>query len=127
MHTDFSLEQHLRQLEEQLLQPKFRKSVEDVAALLADEFVEFGSSGRVFDKKQTIDALQNEPQINLSLTDFKCVLVAQDVALVTYRAMRRRESGESSDSLRSSVWKGIEGRWQVVFHQGTVTEKESNG
>ena len=39
---------HLRTLEERLLQPDVRRSAQAVASLLADEFVEFGSSGRVF-------------------------------------------------------------------------------
>lgn len=38
---------HLRALEEALLQPDVRKS-EELVALLADEFIEFGSSGRVY-------------------------------------------------------------------------------
>jgi len=29
-------------------------------------------------------------------------------------------SEQPTDSLRSFVWKLIDGRWQMVFHQGTV-------
>ena len=35
-------------LEEDLLKPEVRKSADRVGRLLADEFIEFGSSGRVF-------------------------------------------------------------------------------
>jgi len=120
MHADRSLEQHLRSLEERLLQPGIRKSAEEVAALLDDEFVEFGSSGRIFDKQQVVEGLQAESPVRLSLTDFKAVLLAPDVALATYRAIRYGDSGEPPiHSLRSSVWKLIEGRWSMVFHQGT--------
>ena len=61
MKADYLEESLLRQLEERLLQPDVRKSVKDVMDLLADEFIEFGSSGRVFDKQQIINSLQNEP------------------------------------------------------------------
>jgi hypothetical protein len=40
----------LRSLEEQLLQSDIRRSAAKVGDLLADDFVEFGSSGRVFSK-----------------------------------------------------------------------------
>ena len=40
-----ALEQHLRELEESLLQPEVRKS-RTLAELLDDDFIEFGSSGR---------------------------------------------------------------------------------
>ena len=50
----------LRSLEEQLLQPEIRKNSEKLGDLLADEFVEFGSSGRTFDKRSIIDRLPQE-------------------------------------------------------------------
>jgi hypothetical protein len=122
MRADRSLEQHLRDLEERLLQPGVRKSAEEVAALLDDDFVEFGGSGRIFDRQQVVEALRAESPVRLSLTDFKAVLLAPDVSLATYRAIRHGDSGEPPvHSLRSSIWKLIEGRWLMVFHQGTPT------
>jgi hypothetical protein len=41
--------QHLRELEESLLEPDVRKS-EVLADLLADDFIEFGSSRRIYNK-----------------------------------------------------------------------------
>jgi len=38
-------------LEQSLLRPKIRRSPAAVTALLADDFVEFGSSGRVYDNQ----------------------------------------------------------------------------
>jgi hypothetical protein len=45
----------LRELEERLLASDVRSSREDVSDLLADDFVEFGRSGRVYDRQQTIE------------------------------------------------------------------------
>jgi hypothetical protein len=47
----------LRDLEEQLLKPEVRTSRDRVGYLLADDFIEFGSSGRIFDKRGVIEAL----------------------------------------------------------------------
>lgn len=49
-----SLSDHLRQLEEQLLDPVLRKNREHVANLLIDDFVEFGASGRIFHKEDIL-------------------------------------------------------------------------
>ena len=79
----------------------------------------FGSSGRVFDKRRIIEALQQEtPEktLPISLVDFAVRRLAPNVMLVTYRATSQ-DTLESR--LRSSIWKLIEGRWQMVFHQGT--------
>lgn len=114
----------VRQLEERLLQPEVRKSARDVAHLLADEFIEIGSSGGVFDKQQIIESLQNEPVIHRSFMDFKTSILAPDVILAIYRAIRHGAPGERPTiSLRSSVWKLINGRWQMIFHQGTLTRE----
>jgi hypothetical protein len=113
---------HLRTLEERLLQPDVRRSARTIASLLADEFVEFGSSGRVFDRPQIIAALRDEPPIERVLSDFRSTVLAPGVVLVTYRIARRTAADESSQHLlRSSIWKLIDGRWQMVFHQGTLS------
>jgi hypothetical protein len=114
----------LRQLEERLLQPDVRKSAQDVADLLAEEFIEFGSSGHIFNKQQIIEGLQHEPTIQRSLVEFHTWVLAPGVILVTYRAIRHCVAdGQPLHSLRSSIWKLIGGRWQMVFHQGTLSKE----
>lgn len=54
------LGRHLRELEESLLQPDFRKSRE-LVELLADNFIEFGSTGRVYRKAALVPVLQAYP------------------------------------------------------------------
>ena len=90
----------IRQLEERLLKPEVRKSARDVADLLADELIEFGSSGGVYNKQQTIEGLQQESRSRWSLRDFKTSVLAPDVVLATYRAARHGRSWEQPiDSL----------------------------
>ena len=120
----------LRRLEEELLKPEVRHSPGQVGDLLSDDFVEFGSSGGVFNKQQVIEALEQEgppdPTIRLSLVDFIARRLASDVILVTYRTIQEGDPGTQRESrLRSSIWKLIEGRWQMVFHQGTSSTAQA--
>jgi hypothetical protein len=59
MEADKAVEKHLRHLEERLLQPDMRKAAEEVAELLTEDFIEFGSSGRIFHREQLIGSLQS--------------------------------------------------------------------
>jgi len=120
---DSSVKAHLQQLEERLLDASVRRCRHEMVALLADDFVELGSSGRVFNREQIIDAIQNEPMARRSLTGFDATLLAPDVALVTYRAIRHSESANPICSLRSLIWKQTGGRWQMRFHQGTLVDQ----
>lgn len=111
----------LLQLEERLLQPDFRKSTADVGALLADDFVEFGSTGRTYDKAAILTMLAQETPARITLSDFKACQLAEGAVLVTYRAERHSGSGKPPvPSLRSSIWVQRGGCWQMVFHQGTL-------
>jgi hypothetical protein len=113
----------IRQLEEKLLTASGRTSTEAIAELLADEFVEFGSSGHVFNKEQIIDSLQQDDgTCQRSLRDFEATLLAPGIVLAKYRVSRIDAAGNQPvESLRSSIWKLIDGRWQMVFHQGTLS------
>jgi len=108
----------IRQLEEQLLRPEVRASADQVAVLLADGFVEFGTSGRIYNKEQMIDLLQQEQgrrDQSSTITEFSVRRLAADVILVTYRIVESR-------TIRSSIWKSTSGRWQMEFHQSTKSE-----
>ena len=117
--TDF-----FRSLEQKLHRPEVRRSPAVVRALLADEFIEFGSSGKVYDKASIIDALADESSAEAALVPevhhFAVQSLAPDTVLVTYQTSRRAEGTTERATLRSSIWKLIDGRWQMLFHQGTV-------
>jgi hypothetical protein len=111
---------HLRALEESLLDPTVRRDSEQVAALLTEDFEEFGSSGRLWTREQTLQLLATEDYSPPAIEDFKCDWIEEGVALVTYRSVRiDEESGARSAALRSSLWIEQSGKWRVRFHQGT--------
>jgi hypothetical protein len=110
----------LRALEERLLQSDFRRNRNAVSELLADDFREFGSSGRVWNKQEILDLLETEPAFQATLQDFHAIeLASSGVCLVTYTASVQRAGAPGTLTLRSSIWIMREGRWQIIFHQGT--------
>jgi len=116
------LAEELRELEGRLLEPSVRKDAEQLFLLLADDFLEIGSSGRCFDKTQTLAALCAEPvRAGLELTDFAARPLAPHIVLVTYRTSQQ-DGRHMRQVLRSSIWVRRSGRWQVQFHQGTRME-----
>lgn len=117
---DQSVADELLALEEQLLKPEVRSSPGSVAPMLSDKFAEFGSSGHVWDKEEVIRELQQNPAMRASLTHFKAMGLALDIVLATYRITILAPPNEPQiQSLRSSIWQRIDGRWQLVFHQAT--------
>ena len=121
MDEESSVEKILQDLELTLLRPGVRKS-DRATELLAEEFIEFGSSGRVFAKVQIVAALRSEDPVRITASGFKVKRLAPHVALVIYRAVRH--SDPVVHSLRSSIWEERQGRWQMVFHQGTLTTSQ---
>jgi hypothetical protein len=109
----------LQSYEEQLLQPATRSNPAAVAALLADDFREFGSSGRTFTRSEILAELASESPRTLTLDNFACTTPAPDVALVTYRSTRATPDGTRTLANRSSLWIFRDSRWQLLFHQGT--------
>jgi hypothetical protein len=119
---DDSVETQLRKLETDLLQPAVRKNPEMLSALLAEEFCEFGSSGRIYTRQEIVDRLPTESPVRFSVADVSVTLIATGVALVRYQAIQHDENEQvDSISLRSSVWVLRDNRWQMLFHQGTKT------
>lgn len=103
-------------LETRLHRRAVRNSPEAVAALLADDFVEFGATGRIHDKAETIRLLSvDDDQGPVELKGFVARQLAPTVILVTYTAIWPGRLVV----LRSSIWSLNDGSWQMTFHQGT--------
>ena len=109
------LQDHLYALEERLLHPDREADRTALIPLFADEYREFCTSGRVFNRQQTIDVmLRSEPHA-ATIHHFYVEQLAEHVALATYRA-----TTALAVSHRSSLWIFRDSRWQLLFHQGTI-------
>ncbi|MGA8042233.1 MAG: DUF4440 domain-containing protein [Terracidiphilus sp.] len=109
-------------LEEALLDPTLRRTPAQMDALLAADFMEIGSSGRVWSRAETLDLLAHEEGYTEPplVRDFVCRPLALGVVLATYRAIRMdKSSGKPRETLRSSIWSTVAHGWQMRFHQGT--------
>jgi hypothetical protein len=87
--------------------------------VLHDDFVEYGASGRRWDRAAILAVVRDAeaiPAASLSLEAFEATSLAEDVVLATYGL---REHGPGRVSLRSSIWVRTAGLWRVRFHQGT--------
>lgn len=113
----------IRALEEALHRPEVRRCRQAVDALLAEGFVEFGSSGTVYHRTETIELLLEEDDDDSALWagDYALRPLAADAVLLTYRTRRTDGDGSERHVLRSSIWKHDGQRWQMLFHQGTIT------
>lgn len=124
--SQYELEE-IRLLEQKLRLPEIRQSPASMAELLAEGFVEFGSSGTVYDDRNELIARlaaekTEEASPSIISRDYTFRPISPDAVLVTYRSIRQAgEKGLERHTLRSSIWQRIDGRWQMLFHQGTLT------
>lgn len=100
--------------EDSLLNSKTRYSRDYLLTVLADDFFEFGSSGKKHNKQEVISWLVNELPFDYEILDFNVEVLAQRVVLATYTIKIN-----NSVSLRSSTWVLTDNNWQLKFHQGT--------
>lgn len=111
------MSEELVELEWALWRAETRFDREFMERVLAEDFTEFGRSGRVYARADTL-AVTGET-IEANLRDIQVQLIAADVALVTYVSEVRHEGLDLAN--RASVWVRRDGRWQLRFHQGTPT------
>ena len=108
-------------LERRLLTHETRNSREELNALLADEFIEFGSSGRVWSKEEIVQDLLQSPKFEIEIDSVRALHICANAVLITYRSWRVGEE-DSAASLRSSIWQRRDNKWRLVFHQGTKAQ-----
>jgi len=119
MDTD-AIESVIRDLELRLMTPAIRNNAELAGSLLADDFLEFGSSGRTYDKAAVLAAIANDATPAPEIEAFSVRCLSSNLVLATYEIIRREAGDEwPIRSLRSSLWRQTGDRWQLVFHQGT--------
>ncbi|WHY22373.1 DUF4440 domain-containing protein [Paenibacillus sp. G2S3] len=114
MNVD-SIKKDLLKLEEKLLEPEVRTSAIELSKLLADEFFEFSSSGKVWSKKEGLSP-KGIGVVRMRLSDFDIYPLSEDTVLTTYKIFNEEKM---QYSLRSSIWKYKDTKWQMIFHQGT--------
>ncbi|MFG6115707.1 DUF4440 domain-containing protein [Halobacillus sp. MO56] len=113
-----NLKEQIKELEKSHLNLEVRKSSAELDKILADDFFEIGSSGRMIYKEECITSGVDLDE--LELFDFELHQLGPDVVLTTYFIHNKTKN---RNTLRSSIWKQREERWELYFHQGTITHR----
>jgi len=113
--TQAQLQEHLHSLEERLLHPDREADRGALRSLLAPEFKEFCTSGRIINLDQVIDYIDTMTPRAATMNHFWVTPLSDDSALATYHV-----TTASSTSHHSSLWVRRGGEWKMLFHQGTV-------
>jgi hypothetical protein len=110
----------LTELEEAMWRAETRYDPVFQSNRFATDFVEFGRSGRVYTRSQTIQA---DPapgpiyaQLPLDQLHMRCL--APGTVLITYNSHVQMGS-TVAHARRSSIWSRCNGQWVMRFHQGT--------
>lgn len=116
---NMNLKAHLLELEQKHISLEVRKSREKLAEILADDFFEIGSSGSMFNKSDCLK--EGVAATQMSLHNYEIYPLSSEVVLATYFIV---DTTRERNTYRSSLWKFTGGKWQLFFHQGTISPLE---
>jgi hypothetical protein len=108
----------LRKLEEELWREATRFDRRRMEEVIAADFFEFGMSGRMYRREDTLAVKRAPIDAVLPLPNFQARLLSPEIAQVTY------DSAVTYDGIvfhahRSSIWSRTASGWKLRFHQGT--------
>jgi hypothetical protein len=103
-----------------------QKEPEGFAAMLADDFIYVSSDG-VYDKAGTVNGIKQMAVTEMTLSDWKTVMLDKDAAIVTYTVSIKGTSGGQPTppgaQRAASLWVNRGGKWVGEFHQDTLVEE----
>jgi catechol 2,3-dioxygenase-like lactoylglutathione lyase family enzyme len=108
----------LERLEESLWRAGTRFDRQRMERVIAEDFFEFGRSGRTYSRADTLAIPRVEPEVTFPLPRLRIRLLAPDVAQVTYDSAVAYD-GVVEHGRRCSIWSRRGGSWVLRFHQGT--------
>ena len=114
----------LTRLEEAMWRTETRFDLVFQEARFAPDFVEFGRSGRVYNRAQIIRT--DKHPIEASLRNLRFAELDQNTVLVTYNSVAVFD-GVHEHARRSSIWSRSPAGWVMRFHQGTPYDPAEQG
>jgi ribonuclease HI len=111
---EVSPEATVEALERELSGPEIRGDIGRTGVLLHPDFMEIGTSGRVWTRDATMMALEEEPAQHTELEILGADRIGNSAILLTCRSYSR-----SGTALHSSLWVLDGNRWRLRFRQGT--------
>jgi hypothetical protein len=108
----------LKRLEEELWREDTRFDIHRMNELIAEDFCEFGRSGRIYHRQDTLTIERQTIDVILPLPEFEARLLDENTAQVTYNSAVKYD-GVVEYARRSSIWSRSIKSWVLRFHQGT--------
>jgi hypothetical protein len=116
----------IKALEERLLDPKIRGCREELEKLISPQFIEYGSSGKIYNYPGTLAylAVHSAEMFQHTFVNFKTRRLSGDIILALY-ILEIEKNCRINITNRSSLWRlekdsaGQNTVWRVIFHQGT--------
>ncbi|MEG3911840.1 DUF4440 domain-containing protein [Microcoleus sp. w1-18aA5] len=105
-------------LEQELWRQETRLDKQRMNELLAPDFFEFGRSGRVWQRQDTLVAEPSSIDVIFPLPEFHIRLLDENIVQVTYDSAFIYD-GVVEHTHRSSIWSRTASGWVLRFHQGT--------
>ncbi|KTD43161.1 DUF4440 domain-containing protein [Legionella parisiensis] len=98
-------------------------SVDILIGFIDDEFIEYGSNGKINDRNEAARWLSLEDYSEATGIEFEAKFLTEDVVLLTYLSeMKQNHCSESKFARRISIWRRKNDIWRMVFHQGISIE-----
>lgn len=94
-----AMSKQICELEEKLLNTEVRTSPDELSRLLADDFFEFGSSGKVWHMRDLMGE-EGAGEVRMTLSGFELHPLSGEAVLATYRIMNE-ETGERHCAVQS--------------------------
>ncbi|MEI7688625.1 MAG: DUF4440 domain-containing protein [Candidatus Nomurabacteria bacterium] len=113
------LKKIIYKLETDLLKPEVRSSFKTLDEIIANDFIEYGSSGLIYNKDMILERLPKAISPSYSLYDFEVIFLAENIIQTRFKTDRINLNNTKTTSFRSSIWKNTGKKWQIIFHQGT--------
>ena len=119
--VDNNLEAMLIAREKEVWELIKKKDAQGFASYLAEDQLYVNSQG-VHSKAESVKGVAAEGTSDLTLDDWKVIMVGKDVAIVTYRATPKAVAcgPEPAVERNTTVWAKRGGKWLAVFHQDTM-------
>ena len=116
-----SILEELKQREPIFHRPAVARGAEDFERLMAPEYWEVGASGQRYSRAFILQTLAHNPPVDAeaaagwTCSDFGLRRLGPETFLLTYTL---DQSGRRTR--RATIWQKSDGRWRILYHQGTI-------
>lgn len=104
--------------EEQLLENDIRNDGSSITELIEDKCIEISASGkqRIYKSGELFGNVDGE--LYIVSNSVRLINISDDCKLLLY-IVEKVNKNKRLKSNRSSIWKKTDGKWKMIFHQGT--------